>query len=85
MFRKVLAKARPRLEAKGLKVVESGAVLIEHGSLLSRRRKIDFRRTLDFMGTVCFRDGHEPQVQRGAETEGELLARAEKYFGFPEK
>jgi hypothetical protein len=83
VFRKVLAKVRPRLEANEVKVVESGPVLIEHGSLLSRRRKIDFRRTLDFMGTVFFRDGHEPQIQRGAETEGELMARAEKYFGFP--
>jgi hypothetical protein len=82
-FRKVQAKVRPRLEAKGIKVVESGPVRLEHGSLLSRRRKIDFRRTLDFVGTVFFRDGHEPQIQRGAETEGELMARADKYFGFP--
>jgi hypothetical protein len=84
VFRKVLAKARPWLEANGVKVVESGPVLIEHGSFLSRHRKVDFRKTLDFIGTVLFRDGHEPQVQRGAETDGELMARAGKYFGFPD-
>ena len=81
-FRDVRAKVRPRLEANEVKVVESRPVLIEHGSPLSRRRKIDFRRTLDFVGTVFFRDGREPQIQRGTETEGELMARAEKYFGF---
>jgi hypothetical protein len=82
-FRKVLAKVRPRLEANGIKVVESGPVLLQHGSFFSRRRKIDFRRTRDFLGTVFFKDSHEPQIQRGAETEGELMARAERYFGFP--
>jgi hypothetical protein len=82
-FRKVPAKVRPRLEANEVKVVESRPVLLDHGSLLSRHRRIDFRRTLDFVGTVFFRDGHEPQIQRGTETEGELMARAQKYFGFP--
>ncbi|HXB55545.1 MAG TPA: hypothetical protein VN461_12215 [Vicinamibacteria bacterium] len=81
-FRKVLARARPRLEANEVKVVESRPVLLEHGSLFSRHRKINFRKTQDFVGTVFFRDGHEPQIQRGTETEGELMARAEKYFGF---
>jgi hypothetical protein len=82
-FRKVPAKVRPRLEANEVKVVESRPVLLDHSSLLSRHRRIDFRRTLDFVGTVFFRDGHEPQIQRGTETEGELMARAQKYFGFP--
>ncbi len=82
-FRRVIAKARPQLEGNGVKVVEAGPVLLEHGSLLQRHRKIDFRRTRDFLGTVFFRDGHEPQIQRGVETEGELLSRAEKYFRFP--
>jgi hypothetical protein len=82
-FRKAVAKVRPRLEENGIKVVETGPVLLEHGSLLQRHRRIDFRRTQDFVGTVFFRDGHEPQIQRGGETEGELLSRAEKYFRFP--
>jgi hypothetical protein len=83
-FRKAVAKARLQLEGKGVKVVESGPVLVEHGSLLQRHRKIDFRHIPNFVGSVFFRDGHEPQVQRGLETDGEILSRAGKYFGFPD-
>jgi hypothetical protein len=84
-FRKVLAKVRPRFEANGVKVVESGPVLLQHGSFLQRSRKIDFRRTRDFVGTVFFQDDHEPQIQRGTETEGEILSRAERYFRWHER
>jgi hypothetical protein len=50
-----------------------------------RVRKVDFRRTPKFVGTVLFTESYDPQIRQGVDDDEELLKRLEAYLGAAKK
>jgi len=78
-FRAVPANVGPELKSRGIKMVVTSPALIQHKSR-DRKRQVDFRTTPSFVGTIFFKPETEPEINRGAEKQVELMTRVEDYY-----
>ena len=78
-FRSLPRNVGPELESRGIKMITTTPTLIRHKSR-DRRRQVDFRPTPSFVGTIFFKPETEPEINRGAEKQVELMTRVEDYY-----
>jgi hypothetical protein len=77
-FRACLKTVRPRLEARGLRVVETGAVLIGYGG--GGWGTIQLSADGSFLGTLFFAGRRRPELHEGLEAPAQVLERAALFF-----
>jgi hypothetical protein len=80
-------RLRDELQKRKVKAVEATPTLLLLGedNPLKRTRKVDFRRTPRFAGTVLFVESHDAQIYEGLEDDQKLLARLATYIERAEK
>jgi hypothetical protein len=83
-FRTMPRDVGKELKSRGIKMITTTPALIQHKSR-DRKRQVDFRTTPSFVGTIFFKPQTEPEINRGAEKQGELMMRVDEYFGKKKK
>lgn len=76
------------LSKKKIRAVQTTPTLVrlgEEDNPRKRMRKVDFRRTPRFAGTVIFSESYDPQIRQGLEPDEVLLARIETYLASAKK
>ena len=76
------------LSKKKIRAVQTTPTLVrlgEEDNPRKRMRKVDFRRTPKFAGTVIFTESYDPQIRQGIDPDEVLLARIDKYLASAKK
>lgn len=82
-IREQLDRLQQTLSNKKIRAVQTTPTLVrlgEEDNPRKRMRKVDFRRTPKFVGTVIFTESHDPQIRQGLDADEVLLKRIEAYL-----
>ncbi len=82
-LREQLARLQDTFKRKKVHAVATPPTLVRLGdenNPYKRLRKVDFRRTPQWVGTVIFTESYEPRIHQGLDTDAQLLKRVDAYL-----